>query len=716
MLLGIMLDHRSWMRFLIEEWLAPNDAGQITLGVNSVIESPYAPELTKVAVWFDQNKLPALDMEYWERDGWQKSPPAARSGAAVSWHGPLPLFAVAHFTVESPEIRAHLLAMVRNFADIEIPPQPIKVGAAPAIPAPAASPALPSSVTPPAHWDSLRGAASMAIATVPTIGPWLQHLCDSLSCNEAVSAEEDVHAPWLHAALWDQQQATNTATTLPLWRAICAQLAAPRLLSNWRPEQILNDVCMRARELGESDEVLDRLSDSTMLLLRDRGTIETTGLLDNTVALVFQLILLRPTPARFLTWKEDWRAIPPGAWWTGAILSGYLSGYKGLPLSMRGSAASRLQIALRTWKRHSRESIAAWDTACSDKVDWKVNNGNVLISTSKELLAEHRLSARGQWYAADFTDSSVQAEATGLARSLCPHNLQQQITIAPGEYKTDGSAKIKLDSKKSCLIVSKPLVLPISDGIIIDEHLHTTAFRRWLADASMPFKLPRPSASGAAMAVLEQAASPANSPKENGSKPGQQRRTKKSEEQADAPQGLTIHENFIDERLESELIRTIDQLPWDATMARRVQHYGWQYDYKARRIDRSSYLGELPDWAAHLAERLLGAGLVADLPDQVIVNEYRGMQGISKHIDCPSCFTGPVVTISLCETWEMVFTKKTAMNTELKHRAMLPRRSATVLDGESRSIWSHEIAKKKTDQGYPRGRRVSITFRKVLIS
>jgi hypothetical protein len=70
-------------------------------------------------------------------------------------------------------------------------------------------------------------------------------------------------------------------------------------------------------------------------------------------------------------------------------------------------------------------------------------------------------------------------------------------------------------------------------------------------------------------------------------------------------------------------------------LKRRVQHYGWRYDYKARRIDLSMRLGELPPWATRLALRLVRDGLVPQLADQVIVNEYVGRQGISKHVDCP---------------------------------------------------------------------------------
>jgi len=100
------------------------------------------------------------------------------------------------------------------------------------------------------------------------------------------------------------------------------------------------------------------------------------------------------------------------------------------------------------------------------------------------------------------------------------------------------------------------------------------------------------------------------------------------------------------------------------------------------------------------------------MPDQVIVNNYDGPQGISKHIDCPECFRGPVATISLLETWDMVFTRKVAGET-LKFVQPLPRRSVALLAGEARSRWLHEIPERLTEHKKPRVRRISVTFRKV---
>ena len=78
--------------------------------------------------------------------------------------------------------------------------------------------------------------------------------------------------------------------------------------------------------------------------------------------------------------------------------------------------------------------------------------------------------------------------------------------------------------------------------------------------------------------------------------------------------------------------------------------------------------------------------------------------------------------ISLLDSWEMIFREKKG-NRTLQSR--LERRSATILTGEARYRWTHEIPKRKTEPGdvkpgnkrasrVSRRRRVSLTFRKVI--
>lgn len=96
------------------------------------------------------------------------------------------------------------------------------------------------------------------------------------------------------------------------------------------------------------------------------------------------------------------------------------------------------------------------------------------------------------------------------------------------------------------------------------------------------------------------------------------------------------------ERDEVALLAAVNAEPWPSDLKRRVQHYGYRYDYKARKVDPSMYLGPLPAWAKPLTARLVADSYMPLCPDQLIVNEYEPGQGITAHVDCVSCF-GPVV-------------------------------------------------------------------------
>ena len=182
--------------------------------------------------------------------------------------------------------------------------------------------------------------------------------------------------------------------------------------------------------------------------------------------------------------------------------------------------------------------------------------------------------------------------------------------------------------------------------------------------------------------------------------------------------GLTYIRDFLSEREEDDIVSVIDRDDWRFDLKRRVQHYGWRYDYKTRQIDPSMRLGFLPAWADDIAQRLFSERLLPQLPDQVIVNEYKGNQGIGKHSDSES-FADGIATISLLESWEMVFREKGTKNVVPQ---MLHRRSVAVMKGDARYRWTHEIPNRihktrkiKGSQQEKRGRRISLTFRKVIV-
>jgi alkylated DNA repair dioxygenase AlkB len=182
------------------------------------------------------------------------------------------------------------------------------------------------------------------------------------------------------------------------------------------------------------------------------------------------------------------------------------------------------------------------------------------------------------------------------------------------------------------------------------------------------------------------------------------------------PSGLLYIPNYIDASAEQELVDTIHAQPWITELKRRVQHYGWQYDYKARSVTNDLRIGALPDWLQIYAMRLQQAGLFSKTPDQVIINEYQPRQGISAHIDCVPCFADIIASLSLGSPCVMDFTHS---KTGEKSSLLLEPRSLLVLTGDVRYVWQHAIVGRKTDrhqgQIIQRARRVSITFRKVIV-
>lgn len=182
----------------------------------------------------------------------------------------------------------------------------------------------------------------------------------------------------------------------------------------------------------------------------------------------------------------------------------------------------------------------------------------------------------------------------------------------------------------------------------------------------------------------------------------------------EAVDGLNRLTDFISVEEEQKLIEKVDTAEWSSELARRVQHYGYKYDYKARRIDASMNIGPLPSWLQVLAQRLVAQGIFSQPPDQVIVNEYLPGHGIAPHIDCEPCFGDTIASLSLQAGCVMDFTQ---VANATKISLWLPPRSLVILHSAARYEWKHSIAKRQQDQVdgqiVPRSRRISLTFRNV---
>ena len=181
--------------------------------------------------------------------------------------------------------------------------------------------------------------------------------------------------------------------------------------------------------------------------------------------------------------------------------------------------------------------------------------------------------------------------------------------------------------------------------------------------------------------------------------------------------GLTYLPQFLSVEEQANAIRHIDDAPWRRDLERRVQHYGWRYDYRARTVEHDMHIGPLPPSLQDIAQRLYDkTGLFDRPPDQAIVNEYEPGQGIALHAD-RQCFGSTVATISLGDDWRMEL-RPAGGKADTKVEILLKQGSALLMTGDARWRWFHGIAKRKkerTSDGWrPRKRRLSLTFRTVL--
>lgn len=182
------------------------------------------------------------------------------------------------------------------------------------------------------------------------------------------------------------------------------------------------------------------------------------------------------------------------------------------------------------------------------------------------------------------------------------------------------------------------------------------------------------------------------------------------------PEGVRIVRSFIPAGEAERLLAAVDASEWHADLKRRVQHYGWRYDYRERRVREDMRLGPLPDWLAPVADAVGRMPEFERRPDQVIVNEYLPGQGISAHVDCEPCFGPAVASLSLGGPAEMTFRHRPSGE---RTSIILEPLMLLILSGEARYEWTHEIPARKSDivdgQRQPRERRVSLTFRTVTV-
>src|SRR5215470_13523630 len=155
--------------------------------------------------------------------------------------------------------------------------------------------------------------------------------------------------------------------------------------------------------------------------------------------------------------------------------------------------------------------------------------------------------------------------------------------------------------------------------------------------------------------------------------------------------GLRHIPEYIDAATHDGLLTTVSALPWkEIPGQRRMQFYGYTYDYLSRSIKRT---GKLPPWARRIAKRIHEDGLSLRTPGQLAVNDYAPGQGIFTHVDAD--IFDDVVVISLGSPCVMDFADAQSDDST---RLLLEPRSALILAGDARYRWKHGIAAQTADE------------------
>ena len=236
--------------------------------------------------------------------------------------------------------------------------------------------------------------------------------------------------------------------------------------------------------------------------------------------------------------------------------------------------------------------------------------------------------------------------------------------------------------------------------------------------------------------------------------------------------GLVLVPEYVTPQQEKVLMAVLTgpHAPWSpsqnnfsgtGTVKRRVQHYGYVFDYETANVlrDRCAQgsdcppmpqvpqeeLNTLDSYMTQAADQGKGWELLAGLIEktrrhdfqgsgahspeaaegelaygslnQMTVNEYKPGDGIGAHVDTPSAFSDGLISISLNSGIVMEFRKVQDEGSKeiLKKLVYLPPRSLLLMSGAARYGWKHYIVTRMTDthngKVLTRGLRVSLTLR-----
>jgi alkylated DNA repair dioxygenase AlkB len=131
--------------------------------------------------------------------------------------------------------------------------------------------------------------------------------------------------------------------------------------------------------------------------------------------------------------------------------------------------------------------------------------------------------------------------------------------------------------------------------------------------------------------------------------------------------GLLYIPEFITIQEEAELESfTATQVHWDWLGKKRRLPFGFTYSPTKRKIVRPA--PAVPAILHGLAIRLTVAGLMSEVANQIVFQEYLSGQGIGEHVDAPD-FGPDIVSVSLLSPCFMRFRHKTQAGQRCHSRA-----------------------------------------------
>lgn len=179
------------------------------------------------------------------------------------------------------------------------------------------------------------------------------------------------------------------------------------------------------------------------------------------------------------------------------------------------------------------------------------------------------------------------------------------------------------------------------------------------------------------------------------------------EEEEKLVKGLYVWKEWLNKEKEQELLVQMEREiscsgGWSKELYRETKHFGARYDYKERTLKRD--VQDIPQWLRdnvvdrvqtflhEMWQRDESSKKSKTLKkfDQVIINKYKAGEGISPHMDHIKLFGGIVVTLSLGEQCDIVFTKGNQSVSVCAQRGTL-----MIFTGEARYEWMHSLKMSK---------------------